>query len=125
MEQCVLLPEFCHQFLRPRIRVHPENTSSQQIENISLQGPQRNTRPESISLPQSGFSSLSRDIPVLCHASEASTMVSLSLFPSVITGYLSLEFLAFLIREMEIGHHEICVPIEGDPDTGTWEQVGN
>ena len=52
-------------------------------------------------------------------------MVSLSLLPSVFTGYLSLEFLAFLIREMEIGHHEICVPNKGDPDTGTWEQGGN
>lgn len=44
------------------------------------------------------------------------------LLHSVFTGYLSLEFLAFLIREMEIGHHEICVPNKGDPDTGTWSR---
>lgn len=124
MEQCVLLPEFPHRFLWPRVRVHPQNTLSQQFENISFQGSQRNTWSESISLHQTGFS-LCRDAPVLCDASEASTMVSLSLLHSVFTGYLSLEFLAFLIREMEIGHHEICVPNKGDPDTGTWEQVDN
>ena len=125
MEQCVLQPEFPHRFLWSRVGVHPQNTLSQLTENISLQSPQRNTWSESISLCQTGFSSLCRDAPVLCNASKASTMVSLSLLPSVFTGYLSLEFLAFLIREMEIGHHEICVPNKGDPDTGTWEQGGN
>ena len=101
--------------------MHPQNTLSQQFENISFQGSQRNTWSESISLDQTGFS-LCRDAPVLCDASEASTMVSLSLLHSVFTGYLSLEFLVFLIREMETGHHEICVPNKGDPDTGTWSR---
>ena len=111
----MLLPEFPHRFLWPRVRVRPQNTLSQQTENISLHGPQRNTRPES-------NSSLCRDVPVLWDTSEASTMVSLSLLHSVFTGYLSLEFLVFLIREMETGHHEICVPSKGDPDTGTWSR---
>ena len=100
------LSEIHHGSLWPRVRVHPQNILSQQIENISLQGPQRNTRPESMSLPQPALSSLSSDVPVLCDASEASTMVSLFLPPAVFTGYLSLEFLTFLIRQLDIEHHE-------------------
>ena len=90
MEQCVLQPEFPHRFLWSRVGVHPQNTLSQLTENISLQDPQRNTWPESISLPQQGFSFLRRDVPVLSDASEASTMVSLFLPPSAALGIFHL-----------------------------------